>query len=563
MASFLRSMLALTLLLMALGPARADEPETLPERPNIVLIMFEDLSSRIGAFGDPVAHTPILDAFAQDAVRFPNAFTTAGICAPSRSSLITGVHQQTLGTMHMRTRGPMGLSGGGPIEYDAVPPAEVKAFPELLRAAGYYTLNNWKTDYQFGDPFTVWDVNQRDMHWQDVPRDRPFFAMINIYETHESFLWPMDREPQNPMQAAVRQRNQQMLVNRVTRVDPADVAVPPYLPDTPVVRADIARHYNNLALAEHHVRRVLDGLATDGLLETTIVIVTTDHGDGLPRMKRSVYDSGIRVPLMVRFPNAANGGTARPALMSFVDLAPTILRWAQADVPDWIQGRDMFTAPPRDHIFAGLDRADTQPEHQRAVRDDRFKLIRNYHPELSFLRPLPFRDNLPTMQEIWRVAEADEAPPALNALLTAPRPTVELYDLVADPHEVRNVADDPAYADHRARLTSALDAFTEKAGDQALQPEATMIETMWPGNTQPITQAPIAQWDGARLSLTSTTPGASIGWRVAVATASDETPRRNPWQLYHAPLRVAHGTPIEAKAIRYGYAESPVTLTER
>lgn len=231
------------------------------QRPNIVLIMFEDMGPRIGAFGDKIAQTPVLDEFAAQAVRYPNTFTTAGVCAPSRSSLITGVHQQTLGTQHMRTNSPVPqLTGGGPVEYEAVPPPAAKAFPELLRAAGYYTTNDGKTDYQFGNPFTVWDANGPEASWADRKDGQPFFAMFNPQQTHESYIWPEDRESDNPLVNLVTQRNKTELASKVRITDPADVIVPPYLPDTPVVRADIARHYDNIAFAERRVGEIMQKL---------------------------------------------------------------------------------------------------------------------------------------------------------------------------------------------------------------------------------------------------------------------------------------------------------------
>jgi arylsulfatase A-like enzyme len=268
-------------------------------RPNIVVIMFDDLSPRIRALGDPVAHTPALDRFAGEAVHYPNTFTTSPVCAPSRSALMTGVHQQTLGTMHMRTRGAAGLRGGGPIEYDAVPPAQVKAFPELLRAAGYHTVNIGKFDYQFGEPFTMWDDAGPSADWRRRPGDRPFLAVINLQHTHESYLWPEETTSQNRLVQLVSQRNRRDFANKVRRTDPAAVVVPPYLPDTPVVRQDLARLYDNLSFDDQNVQRIMDALRADGVLDNTIVVVTSDHGDGLPRVKRAIHASGLRVPLLV------------------------------------------------------------------------------------------------------------------------------------------------------------------------------------------------------------------------------------------------------------------------
>ena len=539
-----------------------------PHLPNVVLIVFEDMGQRIGAFGDPVAVTPALDAFAREAVSFPNAFTTSGVCAPSRAALITGVHQQTLGAQHMRTRGAMGLSGGGPIEYDAVPPPSVKAFPELMRAEGYYVSNDFKTDYQFGEPFTVWDVSAEGADWRGRDQGQPFFAMITLLKTHESYIWPQTPQTDNRMAQLVAARNQRDLVGKAQLVAPEDVEVPPYLPDTPIVRADIARHYDNIAFQEKALADILDKLREDGVLEKTIVIVTSDHGDGLPRMKRSVYDSGLRTPLMVRFPDGAGAGTVDERLVSFVDLAPTLLSWAGADLPDYHHGWPFMTATggqpdgaaPREFVFAAADRHDTVQDRYRAVRDSRYKYIRNYQPDHAFFRPLAFRDLQPTMRELWRLYREGALTQTQALYFTAPRPAEELYDTQVDPHEIDNLAGDPALAATQARLSEALDAWIEKTGDLGALPEAEMIARLWPNMEQPVTAPPSITVEthgaGRMLSLASATPGASIGYRFP-----DDPAGR--WRLYAARVQLPEGARmIEAKAVRYGYAESDV-VTER
>ena len=521
------------------------------DRPNIVVIMFEDLSPRIGAFGDPVATTPVLDAFASTAVRYPNAFTTSGVCAPSRSSFITGMHQQTLGTQHMRTNSPVPqLKGGGPIEYEAVPPADVKAFPELLRAAGYYTTNDGKTDYQFGNPFTVWDRNGPDANWRGRADGQPFFAMFNPQETHESYIWPEDRQSANPLVRLVTERNRNELAAKQRVTDPADVVVPPYLPDTPVVRADIARHYDNISFAEKRVAEILAMLEEDGLLETTIVIVTSDHGDGLPRMKRTVYDSGLRVPFMIRFPGKRDGGQADTRLVSFVDLAPTVLRWAGYAPQSWHQGVALQKNEARRYVYAAADRFDQLPGRTRAVFDGRWKYIRNYRPELAVLRPLPFRDVLPTMQEIWRLAEAGALDGPARGLIE-PRGAEELYDLQSDPDEIVNLAVTGQAMAELVRLRTALDDWLGRAGDLGAMEELRMIEAMWPGLEQPDTADPVIRYEAGMVTLRSPTEGASIAYTLGGGDPTDG-------QVYSKPFAVPPGATVSARAVRYGYKPSAI-----
>jgi arylsulfatase A-like enzyme len=521
----------LAVLMMALcAPAAAGGPAP----PNIVVIMFDDLSPRIGAFGDPLARTPNLDALAKEAIRFPNTFVTAPVCAPSRAALFSGRHQQTLSAQHMRTRGAAGLPGGGPISYDATPPPEAKWFPELLRRAGYFTVNVGKTDYQVGEPFTVWDASGA-VDWRALPKDRPFFAFLNLARTHESYIWPETTDSTDPVARRVAERNRVELAAKPRLTDPAEVRVPAFLPDTPVVRADIARLYDNLAYEERRVGEIMATLRESGELERTVVIVSADHGDGLPRMKRAIHATGLRVPMMVRLPG---------------DLAPTLLALAGEPIPKGMQGRPFLGpgAKANTRVYAGADRFDETQEHQRAVIDGRFQYIRNYRRELPQLQPLAFRDNLPTMQEIWRLKAEGRLTPAVAQWL-GPKPAEELYDLAADPDQVRNLAADPAHAGHLARLRRDLDRWIARVGDMSDRPEIEMVEAIWPGRIQPKTAAPVARPARDGVALTSETPGASIGWRPTGETA---------WRLYVRPIQLAPGAVVEAKAIRYGYAESPV-----
>lgn len=549
----LRSVAALLLgAALAVSPVRTLATETRDARdeedvrPNILLIMFEDMSPRIGVYGDPVARTPVLDSLAKESILFDAVFTTAGVCAPSRAALITGRYQQSIGAQHMRT------SDGGPIPYEAVPPSEVKAFPELLRRAGYYTTNNGKTDYQFGTPFTIWDEQETRQPWNGRTPGQPFFAMVNIMGTHESRTWPLDAEPLHPLVSNIVSAVAREREGRVPVIDPGDVIVPPYLPDTPAVRRDLAQLYENIAYCEKQVAELLVQLEKDGLADSTIVIVTTDHGDGLPRMKRSLYDSGLHVPMMVRFPDGTGAGMRRSDLVSFVDLAPTILSLAHAEVPAGLPGR-VFVGPDRqpapDYVFAAMDRHDEVPDRLRAIRDIRWKYIRNYQPEHAFFRHLDFRDVQPTMQELWRLHEEGGLTPVQESYFTSPRSAEELYDTRSDPHEINNLADDPAYAGVLSRMRTAFDEHMSRIPDMSAEPEAEMIAEMWPSNEQPVTAAPEFRRTENGLIVISPTEGTSIGYRIA----GEER-----WRIYTGPLQVPADTTVEAKAIRYGYKESSV-----
>ncbi|MEM7492679.1 MAG: sulfatase [Pseudomonadota bacterium] len=547
----------------AQGAVESDQEDIVLEtaediaRPNIVLVLFEDMSPRVGSFGDPLAVTPNWDRIASEGIKYTNVFTTSGVCAPSRAALITGHYQQTIGAQHMRTTGASGLPGGGPQNYLAVPGPEVKAFPELLRSAGYYTSNDSKTDYQFGEPFTIWDQSGEEADWSGRSDDQPFFHMQTLFDTHESATWPIDMAVTNPIEAFIVQRNTTVFADRAERVAPEEVTVPPYLPDTQDVRRDIATHYNNIAFTDMALGELYDRLEAEGLLDETILIISTDHGDGLPRMKRSLYDSGLNVPMVIRYPDRRGAGTQNEELISFIDLAPIILSWAETEAPQGLHGLDLIGVdrePERQYVFAAQDRMDGEMNHQRAVRDERFKYIRNYIEGDPFFEPLAFRDSQPSMQALWAGRDAGTLPPAAAALFE-PLPEEQLYDTDTDPHEVNNLADDPAYQADLLRLRGALSDWMDEVGDMSSLPEADMIETMWPGGEQPMTQAvngDISSLEsGYKVVLTSPTEGASIGYKF------DEGAEH--WQLYNGPLIVEAGSVLTAKAVRYGYAESAET----
>ena len=339
---------------------------TTTRRPNILWISFEDTNPFYGCYGDPVARTPNVDALAASGGRWPNAFSTAGVCAPARSAVITGMYPVSIGTHHMRTTHPLRHALDAPTPYSAVIPHYVKCFTEYLRAAGYYCTNNSKTDYQFDSPRTAWDELGDTAHWRNRPDPaQPFFAVFNPTVTHESGMWPENCP--NPT------------------FDPAAIRLPPYFPDTPKVRAAMARMYTNIETADRRMGELLAQLEEDGLADNTIVFHWSDHGP-LPRGKRWPYDSGIRIPMIVRWPGGLKPGSVSDRLVSTIDLGPTVLSLAGVPIPAHLQGRAFLgpaEAPPREYVYASRDRYDESYDYVRAVRDRRFKYIRNGRPEIG------------------------------------------------------------------------------------------------------------------------------------------------------------------------------------
>lgn len=434
----------------------ADEPKP---RPNILWITCEDISPNLGCYGDKDAVTPNLDRFATQAVRYTHAFTVAGVCAPSRSCLITGMYPTSLGTHHMRCTATL--------------PNAVKPFPEYLRQAGYYCSNNAKEDYNFKTAKSTWDESSGKAHWRKRGKDQPFFSVFNLLVTHESQI----RAPDATF------AKQTARLKDEERHDPAKVTVPPFHPDTPVVRRDWARYHDLITAMDKQAGDLLKQLADDGLSDDTIVFFFSDHGVGLPRGKRWLYDTGLRVPLLIRFPekyqHLAPGkpDSTSDLLVSFVDFGPSILSVAGIDVPKLMQGVPFLgkeKGKPREYVFGHRDRMDERYDFSRAVRDRRYKYIRNYLPHLPYSQPLEYMDEMPTMKE-WRRLAAEgklEGPAAL--FMQPTKPIEELYDTESDPHEIRNLAGSAEHRTILGRLRRAQVEWQGETADLGLMPEAEM-----------------------------------------------------------------------------------------
>lgn len=327
----------LTFVLLAGGNvAGADAP-----RPNILWISCEDISPNLGCYGDRYACTPHLDRLASQGVRYTNVYGITGVCAPNRSCLITGMYPCTLGSQDMRCVIKL--------------PENIKCFPEYLRAAGYYCTNNAKTDYNFPVPKTAWDECSRKGHWRNRPAGRPFFSVFNLGVSHESQIRvPDERFFKNTARLTPQQRH-----------DPARAPLPPLHPDLPEVRRDWARYYDNITAMDYQAADLLAQLEADGLAEDTIVFFFGDNGEGMPGCKKWVWESGLHVPLLVRFPKkferwapAAPGGVC-DRMVSFVDFGPTVLSLAGVSIPAHLQGMAFLGAragPPRQYVYGMRDR---------------------------------------------------------------------------------------------------------------------------------------------------------------------------------------------------------------
>lgn len=442
--------------LAALAPAA--------DRPNILWITLEDLSPELGAYGFEYAVTPNMDRFAAQSVRYDRAFSNGGACAPARSTLITGMYPPGIGTSHMRSEGR--------------PPAFVRGFTEWLREAGYYTSNHAKTDYNWIPPRPIWDSNSpnwRDEGWRK--RDaKPFFTVINIMETHSSQTY----HPWAPWQ-----RNRDAL-SPEQRHDPAEAVVPPFYPDTPETREILRRYADNVTYADGLVGEVLDALEADGLTDSTIVFLYADHGTGLPRSKSFLFESSLRVPLLIRFPAAfsdlapsrAGGSVSR--IVSFVDFAPTVLSLAGVEIPEHFQGQaflgDQAGGFPPAFTYGYRDRMDERYEFIRSVRDGRFKYIRNFFPHLPWFHEQTriYPSTNPLLETWHKLAAAGELTGGPAVYMARSKPREQLFDLREDPDELHNLADDERYQGVLKKMRGALRSWMYEIRDLGFLPEGEM-----------------------------------------------------------------------------------------
>ncbi len=431
-------------------------------RPNLLWISCEDTGPQIGCYGDPHAITPAIDRLASQGVRYTHAYTVAGVCAPSRSGIITGMYPSTLGSCYMRCRITL--------------PGFVRCFPAYLRDAGYYCTNNVKTDYNFDVPRDAWDDVSNQAHWRNRPAGRPFFAVFNLMVTHES-------------QIRLRGDAYARITGRLTpaqRQDPARLrTLPPYYPDTPVTRRDWAGYYECITAMDYQAGDRLRELEADGLLDDTIVFFWGDHGVGLPRAKRWLYEDSTRVPLVIRVPEKfrvpgqAQPGSADDQLVSFLDVGPTVLNLAGVPAPRHMQGR-AFLGPnltaPRQYIYGARDRMDERYDCVRVVRDRRYRYLRNYMPHLPYMQHIAYMEEGWTMKELRRLQREGKLPPAARLMMSAAKPVEELYDAEADPHELRNLAEDPAHRAALERLRAEHERWSLETRDLGLIPEPIVDE---------------------------------------------------------------------------------------
>jgi len=527
--------------------------KTSDEKLNVIWISCEDMGPVLSSYGVKEISTPNIDKLAEEGIKYTNAYSTVGVCAPSRFSIITGMYPARLGAHNMRTgnfytykdpdkltykqnKGVVDKSGINVPEYEVVTPTNIKAFTEYLRNENYYCINNNKCDYQFNSPFTAWDEVSGNISYKDRPENTPFFYVKNLMVTHESRIWLRKNEP--------------ITVNKDI------LKIPAYYPDIPEVRNDIAIKYSNIQEMDRQVGEIISDLEKNDLLDKTIIFFWSDHGGNLLRQKRAVGNSGLKVPLIIRFPDGYRSGEVDNRIVSLMDLGPTTMSLLGIKPPSFLDGKAFlgkYKTKPRNYAFGSADRFDESTDMQRSVIDGRFVYIKNFMPELPLIYRNKYREQISMNKKIIQMDRDDELIGDSKYIFMKSKQDEELYDLKFDPYEVDNIANNPDYKDKLIELRNALNTWQYEIDDKGFINESELINEFWPNMIQPITKPVEITVSDNVISLKCETKGASIGYQIGAQIGSQN------WKLYNKPFDLSSNQKLATRAIKIGYKASTIS----
>ena len=435
-------------------------------KPNILWITIEDISPDLGCYGNKNVHTPVLDKLAAKGYLYTNAFASAPVCAAARSAIITGIYPSSTGSLHMRSHGENKNMSGKLAD-------EFLLFPEVLRQNGYYCVNNAKEDYNLTLNKKIWDESSNKAHWKNRPsKETPFFAVFNLMLTHESRI---NNKKIHDKETASLAKN--------LRTDTKNIKIPPYFPDNKTTRELMARHYDNISQMDIKVGEILQQLKEDGLGDTTIIFFYSDHGTGIPRHKRWLFDTGVKVPFIVYVPEKYKNlykdkpGTAIDKLLIFVDLAPTVLNIAGIPIPEYIQG-EAFIGPnlksEKNYVFVARGRMDERYDMQRAVRSKEYKYIRYYEPTKPYYQYMNTPEKGEIMKEIRKAYQQGTLPYEASLLMGSNKPYESLYHITDDPLEIYDLAKVSKYKEILDEMRTQHKKWMKRIYDVGLIPEPIM-----------------------------------------------------------------------------------------
>lgn len=441
---------------LGLGTLVTGKMSAATKRPNILWIVVEDASPHLGCYGERSIKTPNLDLLAAEGVKFENAFVTCPVCSPCRSALVTGMYQTTICSHNHRSQGADAKRGGNKAYYDSYQlPDAIPLVSDLFREAGYYVCNGadvearkaGKTDYNFALDHDAYD----GANWQKAPEGKPFFAQIQLRGGKSR---PKDFKT-------------------------SGYELPPYYPDDPIIHKDWMEYLGCWEQTDAEVGEIVQRFKDAGVYDNTVIMFLTDHGISHARDKQFLYEGGIRVPMIIRFPDGRHAGTVRHDLSIHIDLIPTSLALAGVPVPEHLQGVDLFAADyqERPFIAAARDRCDETLETIRCIRTPKYKYIRNFQSFRPHLQNNQYKNGKAIVQRIRELHKEGKLTPLQERLFTVPRPTEELYDVTTDPYETENLAGNPEHQETLLQLRTHLYDWMVETHDPGLFPEP-MLEDL-------------------------------------------------------------------------------------
>ena len=464
------------------------------EKKNILWLVCEDQSLFFSSYYDSIAKTPNLDELASNGIVYENFFAVSPVCSPSRSSIATGMYPTTIGTQHMRAykknKGSINNKTNLPI-YSAVPKRKVQFFSENLRKMGYYCSNNSKEDYNMEMSPLAWDESNKNAHWRNRNENQPFFSVFNFNVTHESRIWNNYKKHSSDE------------INKVI--------LPPFFPNNKTIKNDFVTNYKNIEKLDEQVGEIINQLKEDGLYDNTVIFFFSDHGGPFPRFKRSIYDTGLKCPLIIKWTKERNE-LRNDQMISFIDLAPTILELTKSEINHEMEGVSFYNQNIRDHIFAATDRFDEYSDKRRCVRNKEFKLIINCDTNSSIMKPVSYRNNMKTMRVLDSINDLKKNTISMENWYKKTKPKYELYDIVNDPYELNNLYTNKDYDSVFYELKKKLDNWIDKS-DYGNITENQILKEMWPNGENPKLKDPSIIKKDNGINIISNNKNSSVGWR--------------------------------------------------
>ena len=496
------------------------------EKPNFLWLVCEDQSLFFAPYGDSNAYTPNINQLAVDGVVFENCFTTSPVCAPSRSSLITGMYPTTIGSQNMRAY-KANKKGNNPHNnlpfYSPVPNQKVQFFTEILRANNYYCTNNSKEDYNMECSPLAWDESSQNAHWRKREDNQPFFSVFNFSRSHEANVWKKKIEHSSK--------------------DIKAFNLPSIFPKNDLIKRDFLTNYKNIEKLDEQIGIIINQLKEDGLYENTIIFFFSDHGGPFPGYKRSINDLGIQCPFIVKW-NEPILDNRNSQMVSFVDFAPTVLAAANLKPDYTMEGISFYKNNQRDYIFAGTDRFDELKTQTRCIRNKKYKLILNLDTNFCSGGTIKYRNQMATMKLLNNLKDENELNTYFKKWFDSSKELYELYNLELDCFETKNLVHDTLYDSVLFTLKKALHKWIESS-DYGLVDEQYMVSNMLnPDLNQPELNKPSIQKNNGGIVIKSNNRLASVGWRY-IGTKK--------WNIYTKNSLIPIDDAIEVLLFRVGY----------